>query len=154
MARVSTKGDGRNAQTCNQDTGGERGEEWKIKKSIDRLFSIKFSQSISQQRRQAGKASKHANEQAQQAHSSLHKGVPPGAEQPELGMPTLFPSNHKQPPPEKKWRPTDGGGWEEWRIEDRGSTNQLPGGPHLSLDTKGSLTRSSKGKRGECAMPM
>lgn len=90
--------------------------------------------------------------QSQQAILLLHKGVPPGRSSRIGNAHPCFPSNHRQPPPEKEWSATAGrtvwrvGGWS---IEDRGWTNQRPGGPHLELDTKGSLTRSSKSTRAD-----
>lgn len=90
----------------------------------DQSVSQSISQSASRQ------ASRQTSRQAShppicpslRAHSFIHKGALPWAEQP-------VPSNHKQPPPEKEWSATDGGGWRggkggESRIEDR-RTNSL-----------------------------
>lgn len=110
-ARVSTKGDDFKTR------GGRGTRNGKNQKRKHRASSLNQSTRQSVSRSVDQSAGKQAQAlQTSKPILSLHKGPPPG-------MPTLFPfpSNHKQAPPEKEWRATDGGGWEggESRIEDR-----------------------------------
>lgn len=129
-------------------TRGEGGtRNGKIKKRASIIFSPSISQSVSRSvSRQASKhkhckrASKASQQASRQAHSfPPQRGPPPGnAHHVPVPVKSQTASPRKGVERDGRWRV---GGW---RIEHRGSTNQLPGGPHLELDTKGSLTRSSK----------
>lgn len=119
-----------------------------------RAFLSLTDQSVSQSISQS--ASKQAGKQAgkQAIRPSAHPCAPvlSSTKGPPLGR-TASPVKSQAASPRKgverdgRWRVEGAKGW---RIEDRGSTNQLAGGPHLELDTKGSLTRSSKSTPSPC----
>lgn len=126
MARVSTKGGG---------TMHTEGRGMEKQKSIS--LSVKsVNQSVSQPASKPGK-------QGHPLHLPIHarpffhpQRGPPGPNSQSCQITSSLPQKRSGA------RRVEGGGW---RIEDRGSTNQRPGGPHPELDTNGSLTRSSKG---------
>lgn len=105
---------------------------------------ISLSQSVSQQSKQASKPSTPSAHPCAPILSST-KGPPPGPNSQSCQITGSLPQKRSG-----ARRTVEGGGGQcgESRIADR-QTNCL-GGPHLELDTKGSLTRSSKGTPSPC----
>lgn len=109
------------------------------------LSSHSVNQSVSKASKQAGKQAIHPVCLSMRAHSFIHKGAPPGPNSQSCQITGSLPQKRSG-----ARRTVEGGGGQggESRIADR-QTNCL-GGPHLELDTKGTLTRSSKGTPSPC----
>lgn len=108
------------------------------------LSSQSVNQSVSKASKQASKPSTPSAHPCAPILSST-KGPPPGPNSQSCQITGSLPQKRSG-----ARRTVEGGGGQggESRIADR-QTNCL-GGPHLELDTKGSLTRSSKGTPSPC----